>query len=129
MNQPHCTHTYDETNDIHAYTFHEPSRRAVDEWLDLMELVYQERRKTPDKRVKIMMDIGEFTLPVRYTIRSIRKWQNDRPDRATTNIAVLYHDNPMLAMVKTMVNNMPMVDTLHFYPAEQKEKARAWLTR
>jgi hypothetical protein len=121
-----CEYTYLPEYNVHKYTFLTSSRQTIDEWITLLDELYEKKRGTGEDLL-MLIEINEVNIPIRYTTNSVRRWTQKRPDRAKSFVAVTHKANMMMNMLRQIINNMPMVETMRFFLKEKEAEAIEWL--
>lgn len=105
--------TYTKLNNgIHLYTFQQPTREAVDEFVELLEMATQQTGYTDN--VLTLLDVRESGLPsLKYLISSIQKMVKRHRYYGTSRMsrsAILYNDIGMVTLMYTGIQMLEQVN-------------------
>ncbi|MBC7871324.1 MAG: hypothetical protein H7Y09_10845 [Chitinophagaceae bacterium] len=112
-------------NGIYVFTFVQPSRRSVDEWLAHLDWIFA--RTPSDQKVRYIMDYrGKGLPPISYGVQRSRQWLRENPYHNLARVAFLYKSGALISMLDSMIRylNANRV-TLRFF--QQEDEAVDWL--
>ena len=126
-----CTYTLSE-NGIHEYHILEPSRAAIDEWLQMMttlvEMLNQQESNDP---VLMIVDYSTITAgaPINYVMTSLQRWNKTVYRRRRAHVGVIMGNSAIISVVDLMLRTFRLADTVHLFRSNDKEPAYAWLEK
>lgn len=114
---------------FHVLTFHESSKRAVDQWFEHAQRIMREGEKEPV--IRVMYDTRPSgTLPLLYLSEKAKELMNLFPDHPQFRLAMVYNDQLFIRLVDKFLDLIVnrQQDRTRFFKASQYEEAVAWLT-
>lgn len=129
-NGQHVTYAYDALHDIHRVVFLDASREAVEEWIQVMDAIYN--RLTPQDAVRILFDErSSGSLPLTYSINRGIHWARALEYHHDARVAFLFPDrmiaslaNSMLSVVQRQIGHL----NIRLFDPTKEAEAIAWLT-
>jgi hypothetical protein len=128
-----CIHRHLE-NGIHEFVFTESSRAAVDEWMSLLEQIYEQYAdQTPELVRMSLIDVRQSgTLPLNYFFKSWQDWNRKHPAPTDTKgrVAGLHNVNEfVVGLVQSFANLFSPDTKVSFFKGDKREDAIAWLLK
>lgn len=126
----HVEYTYDAARDIHRIVFLNASREAIEEWVAVMDAIYD--HLTPDDAVRFLFDERPSgPLPLTYSINRGIRWTRTLEYHPSARVAFLFPDRMITSLANTMLGlvqrQMRHLSVRLFDPTQELE-AIAWLT-
>lgn len=111
---------------IHAFTFVDASREAVDEYYDHMALIVA--YADPTERLRMLIDIRESGVPpIGHLVAQTRRFNATHRVRLKTATAVIYANSGMLSLMDSAAHLLtrPEYNKIAFF--QSYEDAVDWL--
>jgi len=115
---------------IHVYTFHEPSREAIDEWLSQMTNLAARLNEQPlTEPVLIIVDYSGIgrSAPINYTMNKVTQWMKNTHRRHQAFVAVIMGNNAIIKVVDFTLRTFRLSDTVRLFRSTDYDAAVAWL--
>lgn len=116
---------------VHHISYLEASRETVEEWVHVMDMIYNEL--PDDAVVRLMLDERlSGALPLAYAINRGMRWANGtQRNTIKTRLAYMFHDakiaplgNAMMSVVQRQIRTL----SVRLFASEREAEAIAWLT-
>jgi hypothetical protein len=123
-------YAYEAEYDVHRIVFLEASREAIEEWVEVMNAIYD--RLAPDQPVRFLFDERPSgALPLKYSINRGIHWARTLEHHPPARVGFLFPDrtiaqlaNTMLGVVQRQMGHL----TVRLFDPSQEAQALAWLT-
>jgi hypothetical protein len=123
-----CTHRLLK-NGVHEFTFHDRTRRTVDEYVEHLALITN--ANAPDTQLYFIINIEEGGIPpIAYLSRRIKDTLSKLSHRLPSRTVLLHNNNPMVMMLAdTAIRMMAsmQIDSVRVFHRDQWDSAVEWL--
>lgn len=115
---------------IHCYTFLQPTRQAVDDFIAIMTDIAETHQVGPYDDIITLIDLSQSGLPpVNYLLTRIGAFQRKYPARGSGRVALINQHSGLSSLISSLAAVLARharVQIRLFTPAERDE-AIAWL--
>ncbi len=122
-----CKYSKIEPN-IHEFIFTESSRKAVDEFIAIMQDIAA--NPAEGEIIHNLMDSSVGVQPIAYIFRRTRsmmkQFQSQSQSQSSSKLALILPTGPLVQGVEMMLRSFPSLQTRIFKPGE-RDKAILWL--
>ncbi|MGJ3239308.1 MAG: hypothetical protein ACFE0Q_11425 [Anaerolineae bacterium] len=110
-------------HDLHEIIFTEASHSAIDQFLGLLEQLYQ---RANYNKLYVVLDLRDSgMLPLRYLTKSVRYLFDKYPEQQFATLALVLEDVQMLNVTRALLNTIMHRETVQYFT--RQDKARLWL--
>lgn len=123
-----CSYT-PEANDIHYFTFHNPSHQAIDQWFTYLEDIYHQLPNT-GKRINVVLDVRlSGLLPMTYIQHHGRRWIKQHPIQHDLRFAIIHDYNFPIGLAQTFLRVLRTSDRpdIEYFSKAYESNAISWL--
>lgn len=123
----------EHNNGIHEVIFHESTRQAVDEYMQVVESILKKQIAGEEPVIRLLLDLSESGAPpFAYITRQGRKLLHDHHhDRAAINLksAFLAKDGTktVLSLAEAFISLLPFDATFKVFDWTKRSEAEEWL--
>lgn len=117
----------EHTNGIHEIHLKTPMKATIDQWLEIVEEIYDWAR--PDETLRFLLVCGSIQQPLRYAYARARDFAVRHPNGPYTRTAVLLEQTLIFSIVAAMARDIPTTErnVARVFTTAQRDKALAWL--
>lgn len=120
---------YLQEDDIHHIIYQAVSRKAVDEFLDLFDMML--KTTAVDGTVKLIVDnqVNDQPQPLSYLLQKLRQLLANFPQRPTIRVAIVFEkNNQLFAFIDVMVRLLSRGgDQLRYFKRDKWDEMLDWL--
>lgn len=120
---------YLEKDDIHHIIYQAVSRKAVDEFMDLFDMML--KTTATDSTVRLIVDnhVNDQPQPLSYLLQKIRKLTSSLPQRPAVRVAIVYEQRDQLFSFIDMIMQMFArgQDKLRYFKRDNWNEMLDWL--
>jgi len=110
-------------NNIHELVFSESSRRAIDQFLDILVGFYHD---ADANGIYVVLDMRQSgMLPLRYLTKNLRRVIEAYSGEQPAHIALVLNDPQLLNVARALLHTIMRRETVHYFT--EVGKARLWL--
>jgi hypothetical protein len=123
-------YTYNPTTDVHEYTFRDGSRKAVDEWYELLGQAYQQATASGTDYLRILVDISQANQPpLSYAFQKAKELIKLYPDVPPRRIAFIGTSSVLPTLLKPFIRLLRSELDFNYFQPHAKIEAHAWLSQ
>jgi hypothetical protein len=119
---------YQPETDIHMMRFREDTRKAVDEYFERMDAIYQDVNE--DDRMRLLVDYRDSGIPpMRYIMREGMTWTNSLTMHPPARLAIVHSGTLAVTLLGSLIQalNFGHLSTKFFSGETGTDDALKWL--
>lgn len=124
--QSDCLHIT-RKDDLHIFTFRQPTRRAIDEWVRYLDVIHDQTPPTATGRYLLDYRLNGLP-PIAYAAQTARNWMLAHPGTNFSYVAFLHQSIVMMTMVDNVVRLLPGKERIGLRFFTDEAEALDWLS-
>ena len=123
--QSRCLHLQLD-NDINLFEFQNASKRGVDEFIDGLQILYQDR--SPNDQLLILIDLRpDGWPPMNYLFKELRTLHSHNPLAPHQKFAFLYSESFLMTVAQSFFDVIHRDSKAEFFSKGCEHEAMDWL--